>query len=233
MVAIRAKLRSTLSAVASSNQHSLRCTIFIDKNCSVAQSCPTLLQPHGLQHAKLSCPSPSPGACSDSCPLSRWCHLTISSSVIPFSSCPQSFSALGYFPMSQLFASGGQSIGVSPSASVLPMNEHSGLISFRMDWLDLLAVQGTLKSLPVPVLTKSIDINSTEEFSSALELAYHPLLSLLYMSKNMTLKMKSATKQRKSLPFPALTPLKVGGRPRAGATVMERLQVPRFFSLYI
>ena len=97
----------------------------------------------------------------------------------------------------------------------------------------LLAVRGTLKSLPVPVLTKSIDINSTEEFSSALELAYHPLLSLLYMSKNMTLKMKSATKQRKSLPFPALTPLKVGGRPRAGATVMERLQVPRFFSLYI
>ena len=231
MVAIRATLRSTLSAIASSNQHCPRCTIFIDKNCSVAQSCPTLLQPHGLQHARLSCPSPSPGACSDSCPLSQWCHPTISSSVIPFSSCPQSFSASGSFPMSQLFASGGQSIGVSPSASVLPMNEHSGLISFRMDWLDLLAVPGTLKNLPVPVLTKSIDISNTEEFSSALELAYHPLLSpLLYMSKNMTLKMKSATKQRRSLPFPALTPLKLVGRPRAGGAVMERLQVPRLFS---
>ena len=114
------------------------------------------------------------------------------------------------------------------------MNKHSGLISFRMDWLDLLAVQWTLKGLPVPVFTKSIDINNTEEFSSALELAYHPLLSpLLYMSKNMTLKMKSATKQRKSPPFPALTPLKVVGRPRARGTVMERLQVPRFFFLCI
>jgi len=83
---------------------------------------------------------------SNSCPLSRWCHPTISSSVVPFSSCLQSFPASGSFPMSQLFASGGQRIRVSASASVLPMN-ISGLISFRMDWLDLLAVQGTLKSL--------------------------------------------------------------------------------------
>ena len=77
------------------------------------------LQPHGLQHARLPCPSPTPGACSNSCPLSRWCHPTISSSFVPFS-CPQSFPASGSFPMSRLFASGGQSIGVS--ASVLPMN---------------------------------------------------------------------------------------------------------------
>ena len=77
---------------------------------------------------------------SDSCPSSRWCHPTISSSVVPFSSCLQSFPALGSFQMSQLFTSGGQSIGVSVSASVLPMK-------FRMDWLDLLAVQGTLKGL--------------------------------------------------------------------------------------
>ena len=76
----------------------------------------------------------------------HWCHPTISSSVVPFSSCPQSFPASGSFPMNQLFASGGQSIGVSASTSVLP-NEHTGLISFRMDWLDLLAVQGALKSL--------------------------------------------------------------------------------------
>ena len=78
------------------------------------------LQPHALQHARLPCPSPTPGACSNSCPLSRWCHATISSSVIPFSSCLQSFPAPGSYPMSQFFASGGQSIGAS--ASVLSMN---------------------------------------------------------------------------------------------------------------
>ena len=80
------------------------------------------LRPHGLQHDRLPCPSPIPGACSNSCPLSRWCHPTISSSVFPFSSCLQSFPASGSFPKSQFFASGGQSIGVSASASVLAMN---------------------------------------------------------------------------------------------------------------
>ena len=77
---------------------------------------------HGLQHARVPCPSPTPGAHSNSCPSSRWCHPTISSSVVPFSSCFQSFSASGSFPISQLFTSDGQSIGVSASASVLPMN---------------------------------------------------------------------------------------------------------------
>ena len=78
------------------------------------------LQPQRLQHARLPCPSPTSGACSNSCPLSRWCQPTISSSVIPFS-CLQSFPASGPFQMSQLFASGGQRIGVAASASVLPM----------------------------------------------------------------------------------------------------------------
>ena len=94
------------------------------------------LWPHGLQHARLPCPLPSPGACSNSCPLSLWCHPTISSSVIPFSSCPQSFPASGSFLMSWLFVSGGQSIGAS--ASVLPMNIQdwfplglTGLISLQ------------------------------------------------------------------------------------------------------
>ena len=105
------------------------------------------LQPHGLQHSRPACPSPTPGAYSSSCPLSRWCHPTVSSSVIPFSSRLQSFPASGSFQMSQLFASGGQSIGVSASTSISPCSEHQGLISFRMNWLDLLAVQGTLKSL--------------------------------------------------------------------------------------
>ena len=79
------------------------------------------LQPHGLQHARPLCPSPTPRAYSNSCLLSQWCHPTISSSVVPFSSCLQSFPASGSFQMSQFFASGGQSIGVPTSASVLPM----------------------------------------------------------------------------------------------------------------
>ena len=88
-------------------------------SCSVGSDS---LWPHGLQHTRLSCPPPAPGACSDSCPWSRWCYPTISSSVIPFSSCRQSFPELGSFPRSQFFTSGDQSIGVSASTSILPMN---------------------------------------------------------------------------------------------------------------
>ena len=110
--------------------------------CSVVSDS---LWPHGLQHASLPCPSPSPGACSSSCPSNWWCHATISSSVVPLTSCLQSFPALGSLPVSQFFTSGGQSIG-SFSFSISPSNEHSGLISFRMDWFDL-AVQGTLQIL--------------------------------------------------------------------------------------
>ena len=80
------------------------------------------LQPHGLQHARIPCPSSTPRACSNSCLFSRWCHPTISSSVIPFSSCLQSFPASESFPMSQFFSSGGQSIRASTSTSVLLMN---------------------------------------------------------------------------------------------------------------
>ena len=103
------------------------------------------LRPYGLQHARPPCPSPTPRVYTNSYPLSRWCHPALSSSVDPFSSCPQSFPASGSFHMSQFFQPGSPSIGVSVSASVL--NEYSGLISFRMDWLDLLAVQGTFKSI--------------------------------------------------------------------------------------
>ena len=80
------------------------------------------LRLHESQHARLPCPSPTPEVYTNSCPSSRWCHTAISSSVVPFSSCPQSLPASGSFPMSQLFAWGGQSIGVSVSTSVLPMN---------------------------------------------------------------------------------------------------------------
>ena len=100
------------------------------------------LQPHGLQQARLPCPSPTPGACSRSCPLSQWCHSTISSSVIPFSSFLQSFPAskesLLHITWPKYW---------SFSFSIIPSSQYSEPISFRMDWLDLLAVQGTLKSL--------------------------------------------------------------------------------------
>ena len=87
------------------------------------------LQPHESQHARAPCPSPTPGVHSNSCPSSQWCHPTISSSVVPFSSCPQSFPPSGSFPMSQLFASGGQSIGISASTSVFPMNTQDWSLS--------------------------------------------------------------------------------------------------------
>ena len=108
-------------------------------SCSVVSDC---LWPHGLQHARLPCPSPSPRVHSDSCALSQRCHLTILSSVTPFSSCLQPFPASeNAFPVSQLFTSSSQnwsfSFGISPS------REYSGLIPFRIDSLDLLAVQGT------------------------------------------------------------------------------------------
>ena len=96
------------------------------------------LRPHELEHARPPCPSPTPGVHPNSCPSSQWCHPTISSTVVPFSSCPQSLQASGSFPMSQLFASGGQSIGVAASTSVLPMNTQdwsplgwTGWISFQ------------------------------------------------------------------------------------------------------
>ena len=110
-------------------------------------------QPRG--HARLPCPSPTPGACSNSCSSSWWCHPTISSSVLPFSSCLQSFPASGSSPMSQFFPSGGQSIGAS--ASVLPMNIH--------DWFDLLEVQGTLRGL-------------LQHHSSKASIPLHPVASL-------------------------------------------------------
>ena len=121
-----------------------------------------------------SCPSPTPGIYSNSCPLSWWCHPIISSSAVPFSSCLQSFPASGSFPMSQFFTSGGQSEvwSLSFSFSISSSNEYSGLISFRIEWLNLLAVQGTLESSPAPQF-KSIN-------SLALSFLYSPTLTSIY-----------------------------------------------------
>ena len=102
------------------------------------------LWPHGLQHTRLPCPSPTPGACSNSCPPSQWCHPTISSSVVPFSFCPQSFPAPGPFLIkNQVFTSGGQTIGASASASVLPMSIQDW---FPSGLTDLISLQS--KGLP-------------------------------------------------------------------------------------
>ena len=98
---------------------------------------PEYLWHHGLQHARLLCPSPTPGASSNSCPSSEWCHPTISASVIPFSSCFQSFPVSGSFPRSQSFTSGGHSIGVSASASVLLINIQDWFSLRETGWISL------------------------------------------------------------------------------------------------
>ena len=128
------------------------------------------LQSHGLQGARLPCPSPTPGDCSSSYPLSRWCHPTISSSVVPFSSCLQSFPASGSFPMSRLFASGGQNIRALVSASVLSVFR----IDFLQDWLvwSPCSPRDSQESSPTPQF-KSIN-------SSALNLLYRPSLTSVH-----------------------------------------------------
>ena len=124
------------------------------------------LWPHGLQHARLPCPSPTLGTCSNSCPLSQWYHPTISSSVIPLSSCFQSCPASGSFPMSQFFTSGSQSIGVSASASVLPMNTQDW---FPLGWTGWISLQSKELS---NTQFKSINL-------LALSLLYGPILTWL------------------------------------------------------
>ena len=118
------------------------------------------LRPHGLQHAKLLCPSVSSGVCSNFYPLSKWCHPTISSSATLFSFCPQSFPSSGSFPMSQLFTSGGQSIGPSASASVLPNSiqgwSHvglTGLTSLQSKGLSRVFSRTTFKNINSLVLS--------------------------------------------------------------------------------
>ena len=133
---------------------------------SVTQSCLTL-QLHGLQHARLPCSSPTPWAYSNSCPSSRWCHPTISSSVVPFSSCLQSFPVSGSFLMSQLFTSGGQSIQASASTSVLPMNIQ--------DWFPLGLTSLILKS-------KRLSRFFSQQFSSKASVLHHSAFFMVQLS---------------------------------------------------
>ena len=144
------------------------------------------LQPHGPQHARLPCPSPTPRAYSNSCPSSPWCHPNISSSVVPFSSRLRSFSASGSFPMSQFFTLGGQSIGVSASTSVLPMNIQDW---FPLGWTGWISLQSrdSQESSPTPQF-KSIN-------SSALSFLCSPTLTSIHdYLKNQSLENKVCTK---------------------------------------
>ena len=174
------------------------------------------LQPHGLQHTRLPCPSPTPGACSNSCPSSRWCHPTISSSVVPFSSCLQSFTASGSFPLSQFFTSSGQRTGASVSASVLPMNIQDW---FGIDWFDLLAVQGTLKSI-------------LQHHSSKASILWHSTfivqLSHPYMTtgKTMALTRWTFVSKAMSLFFNMLSRLVIAFLPRSKHLLISWLQSP-------
>ena len=129
------------------------------------------LRPHGLQHARLPCPSLALGACSNSCPLSWWCHPTISSSVIPFSSCLKSFPASGSFLMNQLFASGGQCTGDSVSASVLHMNTQDWV---PIGWTGLISLQ----SKGLSRVLSSFTVESIN--SSVLSLLYDPTLTSIH-----------------------------------------------------
>ena len=140
---MKLKISNTLLYLSKALTKISNCSIIYisSQTSSVQFSCSVIsgsLWPHELQHARLPCPSPTPGACSNSCPLSRWCHSTISSSVIPFSFCLQSFPVSGSFPMSQFFTSGGQSIGVSASTSVLPMNIQDW---FPLGWTGWISLQ--------------------------------------------------------------------------------------------
>ena len=138
---------------------------------SVTQSRLTLFRPNELQHTRLPCPWPAPGACSNSCPSSQWFHPTISSSVVPFSSCPQSFPASRSFPMSQLFTSGGPSIGVSASTSGLSMNTQDWS---PLGWTGWMSLQSKgLSRVFSNTQFKSIN-------SSALSVLYGPTLTSIH-----------------------------------------------------
>ena len=185
---------------------------------SVAQSCPTLWDPMGSkQHARVPCPSPTPGACSNLCPSSQWCHSTIPSSVVPFSSCLQSFPASGSFQMSQFSARWPKDW--SFSFSISPSHEYSGLISFKIDWFDLLAVQGIL--------------NSLLHHSSNASILLHPAffivqLSNPYMTTGKTIALTRWTLVGKvmSLLFNTLSRLVITFLPRSKCPLVSWLQSP-------
>ena len=172
------------------------------------------LRPHGLRHARFPCSLPSPRTCSNSCPLSRWCHPTISSSVVPFSSCLQSFPASGSalrisWPKYWSF-----------SFSIRPSNEYTELISFRMDWLDLLVVQGTLKSLLQHHSSKASILWRSAFFMVQLP---HPYVTA---GKTIALTIQTFVSKVMSLLFKMLSRLVIAFLPRSKCLLISWLQSP-------
>ena len=184
---------------------------------SVTQSCPTLCDP---MNARPPCPSPTPRVYPNPCPMSRWCHPTISSSVVPFSSRLQSFPGSGSFQMSQLFTSGGQSITVSASTSVLPMNTQDWSPLGWTDWLYLLAVQGTLKSLLQHHSSKASILRHSAFFTVQLS---HPYMTT---GKTTALTRRIFVGKVMSLLFNMLSRLVIAFLPRSRRLLISWLQSP-------
>ena len=176
------------------------------------------LWPHGLQHSRHPCPSPTPGAYSNSCPSSRWCYPTISFSVVPFSSCLQYFPASGSFQRSQFFISGGQSVGVSASASVLPMNVQD---RFPLGWTGWISLQSKGLSRVFPnTQFKSIH-------SSALSFLYSPTLTSIHdYWKNHSLTRQTFVSKVISLLFNMLSRLVIAFLPWKKCLLISWLQSP-------
>ena len=179
------------------------------------------LWPHGLQHTRPPCPSPTPRVYSNSCPLSWWCHPTISSSVIPFSSCLQSFPASESFQMTQVFASGGQSIGVSASTSVLPMNIQDW---FPLGWISLQS-KGLFKSLLQHHSSKASILLCSAFFVVQLS---HPYMTT---GKTIALTRRTFADKVMSLLFNTLSRLVITFLPRSKHLLISWLQSPSAVTL--
>ena len=177
------------------------------------------LQPHGLQHVRLPCPSSTPGAGSNSGPLSLWCHPTISSYIIPFSSCLQSCPALGSFPVSEFFASGGQSTGVSASASVLPMNTQDW---FPLGWTDWISLQskGLSRVFSNSTVEKHHLFGTQPSFTVQLS---HPYMTT---AKTIALTRRTFVGKIMSLLFNMLSRLVIAFIPRSKRLLISWLQSP-------
>ena len=183
-------------------------------SCSVMSNS---LWPHESQHARPPCPSPIPGIYSHSCPLSCWCHPAISSSVVPFSSCPQSLPASGSFPMSQLFASGGQSTGVSASVSVLPMNTQDWFPSGWTGWI-------SLQSKGLSRVFSNTTVQKHQFFSAQLSVQLsHPYMTT---GKTIALTRRAFIVKVMCLLFNMLSRLIISFLPRSKRLLISWLQSP-------
>ena len=184
-------------------------------SCSVVSNS---LWPHELQHTRPPCLSPTPGVYPNSCPLSRWCHPAISSSIVPFSSCPQSLPASGSFPMSQLFTWGGQSIGVSASASVLPMNTQD----WSLGWAGWISLQ----SKGLSRVFSNTTVQKHQFFGAQLSLQSNSHIQYMTTGKTITLTRRTFVGKAMSLLFNMLSRLVITFQPRSKHLLISWLQSP-------